>query len=281
MIFCRARFIILVGIVLGALSCAWAGLLADDLNMKLKADLRNAYVSSGGSVVETEPVSAQSLSAWYDLHEYGRIGGYFWTISSLCGQKDDVRRRLFHEIETAPQYGYTYKFCSGLAIDTEIANIFNPTIGYDDFEAKDTDMIINVIQSLENPYVTPYYDFKGEYYPNNWIRCATGIRHAFLFFDGRLSVMPFWSVIWGDNNRYEMKFEQESESMMSFFGFTAMYSWVGIRCNYKINDYWSTYLRLQQYDIIDPAGRKHESEKDVPWAVCDYPLVVIGAALSF
>ena len=275
------RFALMSALVAGLSVSARAGLLHEDLNMKLTADIRSAYVGSGGSVVETEPVSSQCLSGWYSLHDYGRIGGYFWIVSALCGQKDDVRRRLFNEIETGIEYGYTYRFNGDWAIDTEVINLWDPCIGYDSYDPGEIDTMIELIQSLENPYVTPYYELMAEYYPNNWIRCATGLRHAFAFLDGRLTVTPYACVIWGDGNRYEMKFEQESDATLSFWGFTAMYSWIGVRCNYKVNEYLSVYARFQQYDVIDPAGRDHEEARDVPWAVCDYPVAVLGAAVLF
>lgn len=258
-----------------------AGVWADDLNMRLSADFRSAYIASGGSVVETTPVSSQCLSGWYDLHDCGRVGGYLWIVSAMLGQKDDVRRRLFNEIETGVQYNYTYRFCKDCALDTEVINLWNPCFGYDSYDSSQIDTMLELVQSLENPYVTPYYELMYEYAPNSWLRCTTGIRHAFVFFDGRLTVTPFASVIWGDSNRYEMKFEQESKADLSFWGYTAMYSLVGVRSSFAVNDRLSVYLRLLQYDIIDPAGRKHEKERDVPWAVCDYPVAIIGVVFAF
>ena len=256
-----------------------AGLLHPDLDLSLSADFRSAYISSSSSVVETKPVTSQCLTGDFGLGAFGRIEGYFWIVSALSGQKDDYRRRAFNEIETSVAYAYDWRFAKDWSLDSLAGPVLNPAIGYDSYDSGEITHEIRAIQALSNPYLTPYYDLMAAYHPSSWMRINTGFRHVFTFFDGTLSLTPFWHVTWGDRDRYEAKFGPEPESEV--LGFSPMCSMAGVWVRYYLRKHFSLYLRLQQYDVIDAHARDYEKNRDVCWAVCDYPFAVLGATLHF
>ena len=256
-----------------------AGDILPELNMSLSADFRSAYISSSGSAVETRPVTSQCLAGTYGFGEYGTLAGYVWTVSALTGQKDRFRRRAFNEVESGLLYRYSWEFADGLSLNNSAGHLWDPEFGYHGFKESEITHEIAVVQSLENPYVTPYYDLQGAYHPTRWVRVNTGIRHAFTLLDGALSLTPFGHVIWGSGRRYEQKFEAAPNS--DICGFTPMYLMTGVLANYRVHERLTLYLRLQQYDVIDPSGRRHEKARDVSWAVRDMPFVVAGVTVHF
>lgn len=258
-----------------------AGLLCENVDLWLSTDIRSAYVSSGGSVVETRPVSAQFLEGWCHLGEGGRIGAYFWIVSAWSDQRDADRRRLFNELETGLQYAYDYRFTEALSLNTQIVNLWNPCIGYDSYAANEIDTIVQVVEAFENPVVTPYLDFRYAYHPDQWSQFATGLRRRFDFGDGRLAVTPFASLIWGDDHRYDNKYGKSADPSFRFCGYIPMCSLVGVRCAYKISSNLQVYCHLQQYDVIDPDGRRQMRKSPKDWVVRDLPIGEVGVALQF
>ena len=246
-----------------------------DLGLSVSADFRSAYISSSGGAVETRPVTSQCLDWSWRMGDYGRFEGYAWVVSALTGQKDELRRRAFNEIEAEISYAYDWKFASGWALNNQLGHIWDPGIGYESFDTKAFTHEIHFVQKLSNPYLTPYYDVMCCYHPAPWIRVNTGLQRPFYFLDGRLCIMPKVFVTWGDSNRYEAKFNTELDGG-DVFGFCPMYVNSGIWSTYRLNDRLSFYLRLQMYDVIDDKGRNFEDGRSEPWAVCDFPYAVAG-----
>lgn len=273
-----------------AVSCLWAAgafflsgevgasFVHPDLDLSVSADFRSAYISSSGGAVETRPVTSQCLDWSWRTGDYGRIEGYAWVVTALSGQKDDLRRREFNEIEAEISYAYDWKFASGWALNNQLGHIWDPAIGYESFDASAFTHEIHFVQKLSNPYLTPYYDVMYCYHPDPWIRVNTGLQRPFYFLGGRLCIMPKVFVTWGDSNRYEAKFNTELDGG-DVFGFRPMYVNSGIWSTYRLNDRLSFYLRLQMYDVIDDKGRDFENGRSESWAVCDMPFVVIGMTI--
>ena len=256
-----------------------ASVLHPDLDLSVSADFRSAYISSNGGAVETRPVTSQCLDWSWLMGSYGRLGGYFWVVTALSGQKDDLRRREFNELETEISYSYDWTFADGWSLDSLLGHIWDPGIGYESFDADAFTHEIHFVEKLANPYVTPYCDVMYCYHPDPWTRVNTGLQRPFCFLDGRLSVTPKVFVTWGDSNRYEAKFNTELDGG-DVFGFRPMYVNSGIWSTYRLNDRLSFYLRLQMYDVIDGKGRDFENGRNESWAVCDMPFVVIGVTVN-
>ena len=273
--------ILCMGAAVGALlpTRAEASSLHPDLGLSVSADFRSAYVPVNGGIVETRPVTSQCLDWFWRLDPYGRVGGYAWVVSALSGQKDDLRRRAFNELEVGISYAYEWHFADGWSLDSNLGHIWDPGIGYESFDADAYTHEAHFVQKLSNPYLTPYYDVMVCYHPDPWIRVNTGLQRPFLFLDDRLCIMPKVFVTWGDSNRYEAKFNTEMDGG-DIFGFCPMYINSGIWSTYRFSDRLSLYLRVQMYDVIDQKGRDYEDGRDVSWAVSDLPFVVIGVAVE-
>ena len=271
----RSAFLLVLAAGVFPADDAGASSIHPDLGLSVSADFRSSYISSSGGAVETRPVTSQCLDWSWRMGPYGRFEGYAWVVSALTGQKDELRRRAFNEIEIEVSYAYDWKFAEGWALNNQLGHIWDPGIGYDTFDASAFTHEIHFVQKLSNPYLTPYYDVMYCYHPAPWIRVNTGLQRPFYFLDGRLCIMPKVFVTWGDSNRYEAKFNTELDGG-DVFGFCPMYVNSGIWSTYRLNDRLSFYLRLQMYDVIDEKGRSYENGRDVSWAVCDQPFVVIG-----
>ena len=274
-----------------AVSCLWAmgvfllsedagaSFIHPDLGLSVSADFRSAYISSSGGAVETRPVTSQCLDWSWRMGNYGRFEGYAWIVSALTGQKDELRRRAFNELEAEISYAYDWRILDGWALNNQLGHIWDPGIGYESFDAEAFTHEIHFVQKLSNPYLTPYYDVMYCYHPAPWIRVNTGLQRPFYFLDGRLCIMPKVFVTWGDSNRYEAKFNTKLDGG-DVFGFRPMYVNSGIWSTYRLNDRLSFYLRLQMYDVLDEKGRNFENGRSESWAVCDMPFAVIGVTVN-
>ena len=97
---------------------------------KLDVSVRSGYLTSSGSLYDTRPVTTQCLTEKADLGDFGYVEGYAWFISSLHNRQKDRHRVLFNEFEGAVFYGYPWRICRNVVLDTKAGPLWNPPIGY-------------------------------------------------------------------------------------------------------------------------------------------------------
>ena len=257
---------------------AAGGLLLQDFDFKVRNELHSAYISSSsGGTGETRPMLTQTVSGYYRLGEWGKIGGYAWTRSALTDQKDDYRRRAFECFEYGIEYFYTWKFADRLALYNYFDHLWSPAPGWYEHDPPLHGVILE--QALINPWVTPYYKFLGVYYPNQWETLKLGLRQPFLGLYEGLVVTPYAEIVGGDRRRYRSKYGDDPfDTYCSIGPFATEF---GMILTYKVSDLISTRLRLRNWNLVNRSAREHEKGRDEPWHVCWLPVVTFAVDVTF
>ena len=76
-------------------------------------EVASGYLSSGGTLGDTRPITTQCALWREDFGEYGSISGYFWTKSSFHNRQHDSHRATFDQLETAVYYGRNWRISDG------------------------------------------------------------------------------------------------------------------------------------------------------------------------
>lgn len=275
----RARSAICVALAAFALSAEEKKV--DDgwgLSGCLWTEFENAYLSSSGTLSDTRPISMENVDWTYRLGDYGKFWGYGCFLGTLHERQHEYHRAAFNEFETGFFYGYDWKLNDEFTFCNSAGGVWNPLFGYRD-SYRDTLWEYRYFQSLENPYLTPYWDILGLLSPSpSWMRIRMGVRRSFNLTD-TLVLTPSIDCVWGDYDRYHARYgEYPSRDFLhgAFVSTTA-----GLKLEWFITKCFSVWAKVRQFDTIDPQARRLEKKKTVYWAKPDYTIFTLGMGLHF
>ena len=244
----------------------------------LWAEFENAYLSSSGTLSDTRPISMENVDWTYRLGDYGKFWGYGCFLGTLHERQHEYHRAAFNEFETGFFYGYDWKLNDEFTFCNSAGGVWNPLFGYRD-GYRDTLWEYRYFQSLENPYLTPYWDILGLLSPApSWMRIRMGVRRSFNLTD-TLVLTPSIDCVWGDYDRYHARYgEYPSRDFLhgAFVSTTA-----GLKLEWFITECFSVWAKVRQFDTIDPQARRLEKKKTVYWAKPDYTIFTLGLGLHF
>lgn len=247
-----------------------------ELSGDLYTEFETAYLSSSGTLCDTRPVSLQNLDWTARFGEYGRVGGYGCFLSSLHDRQHELHRAAFNEFEGGVFYGYDWDLNARQTLVTDAGFIWNPLIGY----RNDPDDLweFRMVQALENPYVTPYWDLLALMEPDQWSRVRVGVRRKFDLSDS-VTLTPWVDVVWGCARRYEARYGEEPEDPV---GGGAVYcSIVGLKLEKRFAERWRIYAKVRQFDTLGSQAREAEKRKTEYYARSDIAIFTVGVAVDF
>lgn len=265
---------------LAALTLSAEGKEGDDWGLSgcLWTEFENAYLSSSGTLSDTRPISVQNLDWTYRLGEYGKFWGYGCFLSMLHDRQHEYHRAAFNEFESGAFYGHDLRINNDFVFCNSAGGVWNPLFGYRNGN-RDTLWEYRYFQSLENPYLTPYWDILGLVSPTpSWMRIRMGVRRSFNITDA-LAFTPSIDTVWGDYDRYNARYgEYPSRSFLhgAFVSTTAC-----LKLEWFISENWSVWIKVRQFDTIDRQARRCEKQKTVYWAKPDYTVFTLGLGYRF
>ena len=239
-------------------------------------EVASGYLSSGGTLGDTRPITTQCALWREDFGEYGSISGYFWTKSSFHNRQHDSHRATFDQLETAVYYGRTWRISDGVELRQKLGPLWNPLFGYKN--GHNCDWGIHFVQSLENEYVVPYMNALWMIAPSPRSRIRMGIEKKFAVGE-KLTVMPFVETVWMDNRRFQSRYGGIPQDRFLGGAFATMTT--GVRLTWRIDDNWRLFVRFRQYDIINNQSRRAVKKQTAYYAKCDYPIFGAGIECSF
>ncbi|MBQ7234564.1 MAG: FAD-dependent oxidoreductase [Kiritimatiellae bacterium] len=246
------------------------------LHYGFKGEVSSGYLSSGGTLGDTRPVSTQQVTWLADFGEAGSISGYVWTKSSLHNKQHEIHRAEFDQIETTIYYGNTWRFPDGVELRAKVGPLWNPLIGYND--GHNCDWGIHFVQSLENSILTPYVNALWMIAPSPRSRIRFGVQRDFPV-NERWSIMPFLETVWMDERRFQSRYGGMPQDRFLGGAFATMTA--GLQLSWYFKEGWRMFMRFRQYDIINSQSRRAVRRQSSYYAKCDYPIVGIGIECSF
>ena len=244
---------------------------------RLSAEFESAYLSSSGTLCDTRPTALQNLDWAVHLGDYGKLYGYGCFLSMMHDRQHELHRPAFNEFEGGAFYGYDWKISDDVTFFNGAGGVWNPLFGYRN-GYDDTLWEFRYFQSLQNPYLTPYWDTLTLIEPGQWTRLRFGVRRDFDLTD-ELTFSAWIDGVWGDNRRYEARYGDRPE--YQFFGGAFCTSTVGLQLTWRFAERWLVYAKIRQFDTLDRRGRRAEKKKTDYWARRDIAIVTLGIACDF
>ena len=244
---------------------------------RLSAEFESAYLSSSGTLCDTRPTALQNLDWAVHIGDYGKLYGYGCFLSMMHDRQHELHRPAFNEFEGGAFYGYDWKITDDVTFFNGAGGVWNPLFGYRN-GYDDTLWEFRYFQSLQNPYLTPYWDTLTLIEPGQWTRLRFGVRRDFALTD-ELTLSAWIDGVWGDNRRYEARYGDRPE--YQFFGGAFCTSTVGLQLTWRFAERWLVYAKIRQFDTLDRRGRRAEKKKTDYWARRDIAIVTLGIACDF
>lgn len=244
----------------------------------LWTEFENAYLSSSGTLSDTRPISMENLDWTYALGEYGKFWGYGCFLGTLHEKQHEYHRAAFNEFEGGLFYGYDWKLNDEFTFCNSAGGVWNPLFGYRNGN-RDTLWEYRYFQSLENPYLTPYWDILGLLSPTpSWMRIRMGVRRSFNITDS-LVFTPSIDAVWGDYDRYFARYGEYPRRDFLHGAFVS--TTVCLKLEWFITKSWSVWTKVRQFDTVDPQARHQEKRKTVYWAKPDFTIFTLGLGYHF
>ena len=240
-------------------------------------EFENAYLSSSGTLCDTRPISMQNLDWRYSMGEAGYLWGYGCFLGTLHNRQRELHRAAFNEFEGGVFYGYDYEVSENVQFVNSFGGVWNPLFGYHNGN-RDTLWEWRYFQSLENPYITPFWDALGLIDPDQWVRIRFGVRHTFELTDS-LFLTPCLEGVWGTARRFYARYGERPND--DFLEGAFVTSTAGIKLEWRINELWSIWFKVRQFDTLNHQARRLERRKTSYWAKPDYTIFTLGMGLHF
>lgn len=244
----------------------------------LWTEFENAYLSSSGTLCDTKPVSLQNLDWNLSIGSWGRFWGYGCFLSALHDAQHDLHRPAFNEFEGGVFYGHDWRLNETFTFSQSIGGVWNPLFGYRNGN-DGTLWEYRYFQSLENPYVTPFWDILGLVSPKpSWTRIRMGLLRTFTLTKA-LALTPSVEAVWGDRRRFCARYGESPENR--FLGGAFISSTATLKLEWLFAKNWSAWFKLRQFDTLDPQARRYEKRKTAYWAKPDCTIFTIGLGYWF
>ena len=156
--------------------------------LDVSSEVRSTYVSLG-KIVEDRPMQVTYVRGGIDAGEFGRFGVRNWDVSSLTDRRHDAHRHALYHTELGPTWQYDLKFCDGWRLASDLTRSWTIYRGFESRQSNRTYHWCQVEQSLENPYLVPFYRMRRCFRGNDYLYFKVGARRRFPVAGG-LSVTP-------------------------------------------------------------------------------------------
>lgn len=220
------------------------------------ADVRSSNISRG-SVVNPEPIQTFTVGAEAEAGD-SVLGARVWMCNHLTDARDNMMRRAFNEIDP-----YLYgRNVFGMAEGWRLASEFGPAWilapEFRDPYRSHTEVEWRVRQTLENPFLTPYYYVRWCVHPTVLPYWMVGVQHVFTPTE-TVAVTPFFQTDWGSDSMFTAKYGRSSDGRYGG-GLSALTA--GVRMVWRFHDNYSLYMQAEEFALVDDEirrcnGRRH------------------------
>lgn len=217
------------------------------LHLDAYADFETAY-KQRGFVIDKHPIFVQSVEPLVDLGMFGFVGFDVWAVSatSRTGQSYN-RRNAYNEVYYDVLYGYEYSFVEDWKLSTWVWLGWDTLPGYREDSQGFSEWCIE--QSLENPYVSPYWHLERCVKGGDGSYWEVGLRRRFNLTDQlKLTVSFFSELCNGRHISSTYGANPFSGDGTYSSGFMALD--LDIRLAYYLTEWMNIYAFVHQFDAV-------------------------------
>lgn len=284
----RGTFAGLVGLAL--MAAAARGGALDPFDVSFDPSFRTAY-HSRGKIVENRPVFMTTTRAGWntkDIGGFGKIGFWNFTSSSLTRKRRTVYRRPLNEMDYGLFWTYTWDFgrdhadWEGWGVTTDALMDWITLEGYRHaYRENKTNASIHeyrLQQSLDNPYLTPFYLFRRGIHPNDWFYARVGVKHTFHLTD-TLTFTPTFHAEHGDERLFIRRYGERLDGGSYHSGLMALN--LILELAWKASANLTFYANVHQFDLTDERLRDKAKAQTAANYRRDLTILALGLRCRF
>lgn len=247
-------------------------------SFKAYADIETAYVCRG-YVWDARPYSAQFADAALDFGGFGRVDTYVWTMSAMSGSGHSTSMRYaYNEVDYGLRYFYDLELADEWVLSSGVGKqwVTNPGVRHGGHSLIDW----QVMQSLGNPYLTPYWKLRYIRRPYQAAYWCVGVRRSFELADRLTLTVDFFGDL-GDARHYRRLFgPKPGEPDSRYHGGLHALNLI-VRLDYAITDWLGVYGFVGQFDLVSDDARDAVKASSAREAKRDLTYCGIGLEVDF
>ena len=240
-------------------------------------EVRSTYVSLG-KIVEDRPMQVTFMRVGVDAGDFGRFGVRNWDVSSLTDRRADAHRHALYHTEFGPTWQYDLRFSDDWLVKSDLTRSWTMYRGFDDDSSNRTYHWWQLDQSLENPYLVPFYRVRKCFRGNDFFYFKAGIRRKVDVWDA-LSLTP--SVFAeGGSSRNQRRVLGSRPGGGSWDAGAASVSF-RLEAAWRFRENVSVFAFVEQYEIVGGDERRAVRASSYRCAHNDWTLAGVGIRLKF
>ena len=251
---------------------------APDFSLHAFADVESAYICRG-YVWDARPYSAQFVDGEIDIGAFGRVDAFVWTMSAMSGSghSDAMSRYAYAEADYFLRYSYDIDITEDWRLTSGIGRQWVTNPG---FRPGHTVCDWQFMQSLSNPYLTPYWKVRSIHHPFNETYWIVGVKKGFaLLEDLTLTVDIFGDL--GDHRHFANLYGAKLDNPGGRYhgGLQALN--LVFRLDYSITENIGLFGFIGQFCLVSDDARDAVKAMHKPEAKRDLTFGGVGVSLDF
>lgn len=146
-------------------------------------EVRSSY-QSFGKILEDRPMQVSEIKIGCRTESFGRFAIRGRSVSSLTDRRSDAHRHAFYHTEFGPAWQYDAEIAENWILKSDVTHSWTLYRGFRHGNGDRSYTWVQIDQSLENPYVTPFGRIRGYYQGSDYLYFKAGIRKRLEFSDG-------------------------------------------------------------------------------------------------
>lgn len=220
-------------------------------SVEVSPEVRSSY-QSFGKLVEDRPMQLTSVRVKYATEDFGKFGIRNWDVSSLTDRRHDVHRHALYHTEHCLTWDYDWEIAKDWRLDSELMFGWAIYAGFKDDASNRSYCYWQVDQSLENPYIVPFYRFSRVVTGYDYIYFKAGLRRKFDL-PSNWYVTPSVFLEGGNKRNYRRVFGQNIHGSWDSAGCSSIS--FRLEAGYRCSDYLTAFVFVEQYEVIGAETR--------------------------
>ena len=220
--------------------------------LEVTPEVRSTYQSLG-KIVEDRPMQVTSVKFGYDTERFGRFGIRNWDVSSLTDRRHDAHRHAIYHTEFGPTWDFDYSFTDDLKLKTSLTRSWTMYRGFNNSKSDRTYHWWQIDQSLENPYLVPFYRARKCFRGNDYFYFKVGLRRKFSIFTN-FFFTPSVFAEGGSSRNFERVIGKRLDTKHWDDGVSSIS--MRLEFSWKYNEVMSLFAFIEQYEVVGSDARR-------------------------